>query len=198
MILISTFKPRTPIHPSRTSWQDNPAEEDAYILRVTRAGVSLLVPRYGFETFAFTSPFGAEGLLEFDEAKSTLSAPGVTLRMLDKVRVHISVNSASPVRRPKLETVIIKPRLPGFAPNALKRSAEVAGAVHVHASREAGGADEPKARRRRGRPRRGSGDDAAAAPAAALRGQKRAASSGKKARDQSVKRSRKRAAGGSG
>ncbi len=184
-----------PIHPSRTSWQDNPAEEDAYILRVTRAGVSLLVPRYGFETFAFTSPFGAEGLLEFDEAKSTLSAPGVTLRMLDKVRVHISVNSASPVRRPKLETVIIEPRLPGFAPNALKRSAEVAGAVDVHASREAGGADEPKARRRRGRPRRGGGD-AAAAPAAALRGRKRAASSGKKARDQSVKRSRKQVAAG--
>ena len=115
--------------------------------------------------------------------------------MLDKVRVHISVNSASPVRRPKLETVIIEPRLPGFAPNALIRSAEVAEVVDVHASREAGGADEPKARRRRGRPMRGGGD-AAAAPAAALRGQKRAANSGKKARDQSVKRSRKRAAGG--
>ena len=56
------------------------------MLRVARAGVTLLVPRFGLEHFAYVTPAGAENPFELDEASATLRAPGCTLRMLDQAR----------------------------------------------------------------------------------------------------------------
>tara|TARA_B100000524_G_scaffold260752_1_gene141899 strand:- start:281 stop:3166 length:2886 start_codon:yes stop_codon:yes gene_type:complete len=86
-------------------------EEDAYIIKVRDNGVVVLVPRYGIEGIVFVADKAGGGAFTFDEKQDALISPSCTLKVFDKVRVNIKVDSSKP-HRPKLALAIVKPVLP--------------------------------------------------------------------------------------
>jgi len=85
--------------------------EDAYIIKVRENGIVVLVPRYGIEGIVYTSERDKPNPFSFDKKLDTLSAPGLTLRTFDKLRVRVSVDSSKP-HRPKLNLAVVEPKLP--------------------------------------------------------------------------------------
>lgn len=75
-------------------FRDRPAVQVGYLVRVKPNGFSVLVPRYGIEGWIFTSPHAsAESPLTWDSEAMRLTAPGVTLKSMDKVLVRIAVDT---------------------------------------------------------------------------------------------------------
>jgi exosome complex exonuclease DIS3/RRP44 len=72
--------------------------EDGYITRVMKNGVSVLVPKYGLESFAHLPPSGD---YEFDPEEPCLrqtgaiTTPTKELRVFSKVQVEITIDESS-------------------------------------------------------------------------------------------------------
>jgi exosome complex exonuclease DIS3/RRP44 len=74
--------------------------------------------------YTHLSPPGADSPFEFHPSRDELSAGGCVLRMLDRIRVRISVE-IGPLLRPRLAIEIVQPRLPDAArPNQTKQSSD--------------------------------------------------------------------------
>jgi len=129
--------------------RDRQAEEDAYVMRVAAAGVTLLVPRYGLESFVFVPSADEPNGFKFDTATSTLMSKTCSLGMLDKVKVRIGTQKHPTRLRLALE--IIEPEI-----GASRSSADMNAGSDVE--REGGGDDEDPLRKKPRRAKKDAGE----------------------------------------
>mmetsp|Transcript_12716 Transcript_12716/g.42240 ORF Transcript_12716/g.42240 Transcript_12716/m.42240 type:complete len:766 (-) Transcript_12716:933-3230(-) len=127
---------------------------DAYVVRVAESGVTLLVPEHGFEGYSHLAPPGGASPFRYDKEREELSAGGCRLRMLDRVRVRISVE-LGPLSKPRLVLAIVEPKLPKGAAAAPRPTAfqEEEAATPRGGPRRGGGKKAARQQRSRGNPR---------------------------------------------
>ncbi|EOD04687.1 hypothetical protein EMIHUDRAFT_453800 [Emiliania huxleyi CCMP1516] len=136
---------------------DSATVSDAYVVRVAESGVTLLVPEHGFEGYSHLAPPGGASPFRYDKEREELSAGGCRLRMLDRVRVRISVE-LGPLSKPRLVLAIVEPKLPKGAaaaprPTAFQEAIAEEAASPRGGSRRGGGKKASRQQRSRGNPR---------------------------------------------
>ncbi|KAJ3334711.1 exosome catalytic subunit dis3 [Kappamyces sp. JEL0680] len=95
--------------------------EEAYVIRVLKNGVVVLVPKYGVEGIVYSSPDPDQpALLNHDAANNKLvSLNGeVEIKLFQKVTVQITVADAgeAAAQRSKLQLALLEPAVPGMQP----------------------------------------------------------------------------------
>ncbi|EDQ90882.1 uncharacterized protein MONBRDRAFT_35038 [Monosiga brevicollis MX1] len=91
--------------------------EEAYIIRVRKNAIAVLVPAYGLEgRVYFDAADGQAPELSYDENKMALTVTKddqhINLRVFDKVKVQVQVDSSDPQREQMLVR-LVEPSLPG-------------------------------------------------------------------------------------
>ncbi|KAL1520405.1 hypothetical protein AB1Y20_021991 [Prymnesium parvum] len=92
-------------------FKEREVTEDAYVIQVRENGIVVLVPRYGIEGIVYVCARNEKNPFTFDNKLNILTAPGITIRAFDKLRVLIRVDSSKP-HRPKLQLSVVEPKLP--------------------------------------------------------------------------------------
>jgi exosome complex exonuclease DIS3/RRP44 len=97
-------------------FREMPTTEDAYVLRILRGGLIVLVPRFGIEGRVSLRHLEESGLIKADTERHELAYRGrggdgpCTIRVFDKVRVHIRVQGSGTQRDAVIYT-LESPRL---------------------------------------------------------------------------------------
>ena len=95
-------------------FRENPRDEDAYVIRLFKDKMIVLVPTMGIEGKIDFKEFDDAGLMSHDVEKHTLTYrgchPPVTIRIFDKVRVHIKVEGKGTEKNPVIFT-LLSPRI---------------------------------------------------------------------------------------
>eukprot|EP01027_Heterolobosea_sp_BB2_P014247 GEZU01020488.1.p1 GENE.GEZU01020488.1~~GEZU01020488.1.p1 ORF type:complete len:241 (-),score=96.54 GEZU01020488.1:165-806(-) len=89
------------------------AYEDAYIMRIMANSVSLFIPRYGIETIVYVCEKGdsnGKNPFTFNDDDQSLSNNDIKLRVFDRVRVQIYVETNKNYRQ-RLVVNVIEPKL---------------------------------------------------------------------------------------
>ena len=99
-------------------------EEDAYIMKITKNGIVLLIPKYGLESIAYFEDTQILSSKIDLENQSIEDGEGNVLRQLEKVRVKAEViNTSTNVDIPnwKLELTILEPQTNLFKSRKVRR-----------------------------------------------------------------------------
>eukprot|EP00698_Gefionella_okellyi_P019562 TRINITY_DN6008_c0_g1_i1.p1 TRINITY_DN6008_c0_g1~~TRINITY_DN6008_c0_g1_i1.p1 ORF type:complete len:935 (-),score=197.27 TRINITY_DN6008_c0_g1_i1:59-2647(-) len=88
-------------------------QEEGRIVRVRANAVGVLVPRFGVEGLAFVAPREGSPAWVYDKENDTLTnqSLGVCLRLFDRVKVQLSIDTSSPYR-PRLALDFVEPAIP--------------------------------------------------------------------------------------
>jgi exosome complex exonuclease DIS3/RRP44 len=96
-------------------------EEEAYVIRVLKNGMVVLIPKYGVESIVYTTNTDGTPLMKLNSENSELSTLDgkITIKLFDKVMVKVQVMDMDEnSHRSKLVLTLLKPTLPSDLPTS--------------------------------------------------------------------------------
>ncbi|KAL2912650.1 exosome catalytic subunit dis3 [Polyrhizophydium stewartii] len=125
--------------------------EEAYVIRILKNGCSLLIPKYGVESFVYAAPVPNQPpLLALHPTMNALTGAGpdgeVVIKLFDKVRVQVTVEEAgvAAAQRSKLVLRLVEPNVPGMCPVVETSTARPLGGAATTPARTTRPAKKPK------------------------------------------------------
>ncbi|TRY61520.1 hypothetical protein TCAL_13903 [Tigriopus californicus] len=94
-------------------------DEIGYVLFVRQNAIQVLIPKYGLEgTLYLRSDTDKSIAFHFDEDEPSQSCGDVTIRLFQKLRVQLTLDSSN-VQHEKLVLRLVEPHIPGFSVEAI-------------------------------------------------------------------------------
>lgn len=132
-MIVLNYRHRMAQHASRASvelythlfFKNKVLKEEAYVIRVLKNGLVVLVPKYGVESVVYSAPVpGEPALLNYDAEKNRLTSVdgSIHINLFEKVRVQITVSDAgdAAAQRSKLQLKLIEPFIHGMVPDDMQ------------------------------------------------------------------------------